>query len=676
MTAAHRLVGVDSGGTFTDLVAIDRETGAMTVVKVPSTPARPVEAVAGAIAESNGGGFARLVHGTTVATNAILERRGAGLCLLTTAGFEDVPAIQRLNRRYAFDLGWQKPQPLVPRRRCLGVRERIGRNGAVREPLEAAETARVVAAVEELVAGSEVDAVAVCLLFSFSNPEHELALERALAAALPELPVSLSSRVSPLWREYERVSTTLADAYVRPLMTSYLADLEDRVASSGAGGPVLVLKSNGGTGSPASVAPLPVTTVFSGLAGGALGGAHFASAAGETRCVTLDVGGTSTDIGLVHDGAVRQRTEFEIEWGLPVVTPTVDVHAIGAGGGSIVHVDAGGLIQVGPRSAGAVPGPAAYGWGGTEATVTDANLVLGRLNPDYFLGGRMKLEPEAAARALEQVAAGAALDLRQAALAVVEIAAENIANAVRLLTIERGIDTAGYALVAYGGAGPLHACGVAAALGIERVLVPPHPGLCSAFGAALAPLRADRAWSLGVRSDRIAEATVRERFEDGEAELAAELARDGAAGIPVFERAIACRYYLQNYEEDVAIPDLGPGFVERTAAEFHRLYRATYGYAFEDEPVELVHCKVTATEPAPEPVRVREADPPAATGAGERTVVGEDGEARATKIVRRGRLGGALAGPAVIEEADSTTYLPAGWTARDGAEGCLVLERS
>ena len=350
MSTGGALVGVDSGGTFTDLVRLDDETGEMTVVKVPSTPARPIDAVRTAVAQSvGGGGFARLVHGTTVATNAILERRGARLCLLTTAGFEDVPVIQRINRRYAFDLGWQKPTPLVPRRRTVGVRERIGPNGIVHQPLDDEECARAVTAVEALVEQGEVEAVAVCLLFSFANAEHELALERELAARLPELPVSLSSRVSPLWREYERVSTTLADAYVRPLMASYLDDLVDGVAPVDEGGPVLMLKSNGGTGSPGSVAPAPVTTILSGLAGGALGGAHFAAAAGEPRCVTLDIGGTSTDIGLVHDGSVRQRSEFEIEWGLPVVTPTVDVHAVGAGGGSIAHVDAGGFLRVGPR---------------------------------------------------------------------------------------------------------------------------------------------------------------------------------------------------------------------------------------------------------------------------------------------------------------------------------------
>jgi N-methylhydantoinase A len=307
--------------------------------------------------------------------------------------------------------------------------------------------------------------------------------------------------------------------------------------------------------------------------------------------------------------------------------------------------------------------------------VTDANLVLGRLNPDYFLGGRMRLDANAAADAVARLAQAAGLDASAAALAVVQIAVENVANAVRLLTIERGIDPGGYALVAYGGAGPLHACGVATALGIERVIVPPHPGLCSAVGAAIAPLRVDRVWSLGVRSDRIPESEVRRRFEAGETEARAELEGDGAADTPLVSRSIACRYYLQNYEEDVAVADLEPGFLERAAAEFHRLYRSVYGYAFEEEPVELVHCQVTAIEHAAGRAPGRP-DLVPATAAGERSVVGDDGVARATRIVRRGRLGDEVAGPAVIEEADSTTFVPEGWTAADSAEGCLVLERA
>jgi N-methylhydantoinase A len=287
----------------------------------------------------------------------------------------------------------------------------------------------------------------------------------------------------------------------------------------------------------------------------------------------------------------------------------------------------------------------------------------------------MRLDTDAATEAVGRVAEAAGLGVKEAALAVVQIAVENVANAVRLLTIERGIDPGGYALVAYGGAGPLHACGVAAALGIERVIVPPHPGLCSAFGAAMAPLRVDRVWSLGARSDRISEADVRRRFEAGEAEARAELERDGALSAPVVSRSIACRYYLQNYEEEVAVDDLEPGFLERATADFHGLYRSVYSYAFEEEPVELVHCQVTAAEHAAGRATGR-FDLEPAEAADERSVVGDDGVARTTRIVRRGRLGDAVAGPVVIEEADSTTFVPRGWTAADAAEGCLVLERA
>ena len=389
MTAAAAsprwVVGIDAGGTFTDLVAFDAASGEVRRRKVPSTPGQPASAVRDALDDSAVGTSRRVVHGTTVATNAVLERRGARLCLLTTAGFEDVAYIQRINRRYAFDLDWRKPQPLVRRRNIIGVDERVAFDGKVLESLREAECARVCAMVAELARSESIDAVAICLLFSFANEEHEQRLADALAECVPHLPVSLSSRVSPLWREYERVSTTLADAYVRPLMQGYLDELDRTIGGDGAS--LLVLKSNGGTAAPASVAPLPVTTLISGLAGGVVAGARYAALNGEARAITLDVGGTSTDVGLVLDARVGQRKEFELEWGLPVVTPVVDVHTVGAGGGSIGRVDSGGMLVVGPQSAGAVPGPAAYGRGGEAATVTDANLVLGRIDPGQFLGG-------------------------------------------------------------------------------------------------------------------------------------------------------------------------------------------------------------------------------------------------------------------------------------------------
>jgi N-methylhydantoinase A len=664
------LVGIDSGGTFTDLFAIHPPSGEIVTAKVPSTPSRPVDAVAAcASTAARSGPIGRLVHGTTVATNALLERRGGRLCLLTTAGFEDVARIQRINRRYAFDLTWRKPEALVRRRHVIGVVERIGPDGAVLQHLSEGEIERVASVVADLVERDEIDAVAICLLFSYVTDRHERALEDALRAALPTAPVSLSSAVSPIWREYERTSTTLADAYVRPVMTSYLRSIERDLGSL----PVVVLKSNGGTAAPASVLPRPVATVLSGLAGGIVGGAHFAAAAGMSRCITIDIGGTSTDVGLVHDGRPGSQPEFEIEWGLPVVTPAVDVHAVGAGGGSIAHVDPGGLLQVGPRSAGADPGPAAYRRGGLEPTVTDADVVLGRLAPGSFLGGRLPLDAEAADAAVAGVGRASGLDTRAAALAIVAIANENVANAIRLLTIDRGVDPRGYALVAFGGAGPLHVCGVARALGITTVLVPPMPGLCSAYGAAIAPLRVDRAWTVGGRSDSLVAAALAERVEAVTADATAELRRDGHDGRVEVAAKLSCRYHLQNYEHDVVIDNpAGPDFLARIEGGFHALHRAAYGYAFDGEPVEIVHGRVTAVGERSDDVRLP--DPPAAAERVSRSVVEDDGEARVATVLGRGLLGRVVEGPLVIEEEASTTYVPSGWRATDGPLGSMVLQ--
>jgi N-methylhydantoinase A len=587
-------------------------------------------------------------------TNAVLERRGARICLLTTVGFEDVPYIQRRNRRYAFDLHWQKPKPLVRRRHCIGVAERIDAVGGIVEALTDDECVRVVAAVRRLVDEDAVEAVAVCLLFSYVNDAHERLLADCLAAELPDLPVSLSSSVSPIWREYERVSTVLADAYVKPIASQYLQSLSRRLETRFGRFPIVVLKSNGGAGSPESVAGAPALAVISGLAGGVVGGGYFSDIVGEPACITFDMGGTSTDVGLLRDGQVGQLTDYEIEWGLPLVTPAVDVRVIGAGGGSIAHVDPGGLLRVGPESAGAVPGPACYGRGGREPTVTDANLVLGRLNPDYFLGGELTLDRAAAEDALRGLADPTGQDLPALAAAIIGIANENMANAIRLVTIERGIDPREYTLLAFGGAGPLHACEVADAVGIRRIVVPPHPGLCSALGAAIASPRIDRVWSVGLRSPEVDQAGLRKQFEGVVEELRDRLVTDGLRGEPLVALSIACRYYLQNYEHEIPLPELNPGFLDRVCTAFHALHREVYGYAFDDEPVEVVNCKVTVSERG---------------GAG-------GGHRLASEVLERAGITGPATGPLVIEEPDSTVYVADGWSVRLGPAGCLVLDRA
>ncbi len=665
---------MDSGGTFTDLVAMSSDT-VVRHVKVPSDPNAPVSAVMAALDEAGlNDGVDRLVHGTTVTTNAVLQRTGASVCLLTTAGFEDTAFIQRLNRRYAFTLDWQKPIPLVSRRHVIGVRERIDASGGVLQTLEPAECDRVVEEVSRRFAAGEVEVVAICLLFSYLNGSHERALAARLVDAIPGLPVSSSSVVSPIWREYERTSTTLADAYVRPLMSRYLTELETQAKRRGPF-TLLILKSNGGTGAPVSILPRPVTTLRSGLAGGAVGGAYFGRLVQENRCITFDMGGTSTDIGLVIDGEVGHVTDYEIEWGLPVAVPVVDVLPIGAGGGSIARVDEGGLVQVGPQSAGADPGPACYARGGTSPTVTDANLVLKRLNGDFFLGGRIKLDDEAAWRSIAELAqAMGAASVIAAAHAIVHIANENMANAIRLVTIERGIDPRDHCLVAFGGAGPLHACGVAEAVGIRRIVVPPHPGLCSAFGAAIAPLRVDRVWTLGARSDEVDEAEVRRQFNLAIEEVVAELAHDGVIGESVLDLRLACRYAGQNYEQDVLVPDLSSRFLERALRVFHVMHQQAFGYALDSEPVEIVHARVAARElrQAGATIALDAIAPQQATW---REVFDPDARAVRTEIIRHRAIPSIRRGPLVIEEVDSTVYVPSNWAVTYTDTGCLLIDR-
>ena len=670
--------GIDSGGTFTDTVAIDTESRAIQVAKVPSTPLRPVVAVVESLEQLDSRRIARLVHGTTVATNAVLQRNGARLALLVTKGFEDVAYIQRINRPRAYDLLWQKPDPLVAKRHCYGISERIGSEGEILLPLTEDAVSAVVAHMKDIVSAGEIDAIAVCLLFSYANDAHEQLLGRRLREALPDTPVSVSSEVSPIWREYERTSTVLADAYIKPLMSRYFDDLAVETGPFLKGSPLTILKSNGGTGNVSTIAPKPVTSILSGLAGGVVGGAFFAAVENEPLAITFDMGGTSTDIGLVRDGQVGHVNEYEVEWGLPVVTPVVDVHTIGAGGGSIAAVDSGSLLQVGPRSAGARPGPACYGLGGSKPTVTDANLVLGRLNPHYFLGGKVKLEPQAAFDALSELASQLQLSTVDAATAVVAVADENMANAIRLVTIERGVDPRGFALIAFGGAGPLHACGVADAVGIRRIVVPPNPGLCSAFGAAIARLRTDRVWSIGKRIDDINEGVLQAEFQASVGAVSNQLYKDGATGSERLSLFASCRYYLQNHEHEIHLgADLVPGFLARLRGAFDRAHEAAYGYSFPSDPVEVVHCRVTALEPydASLDIDFAHQDGPSARGPrSDRVLTLADGVESLVPVYERASLT-ELVGPAVIDEPDSTTLVSPGWLARLTERGSILMEK-
>ena len=674
-------VGIDTGGTFTDLVALDDRTGRIHTAKVPSTPREPAGAPLAAIAQSglSPTDIGRIVLGTTIATNARLQKKGATVLYVGTDGVQDVPVIGLIARKEAYNPAWEKPSAGVLRRHVFGIRERLDHKGNALVPLAESELERLCDWIGEWRAReSDTDwAVAVNLLFSYVDARHEEAIGARLAAHFPDLPVSLSSRVCPIWREYQRGATVITDAFVKRIIDRFVGRLSASLREEGIVAPLSLMKSNGGHVQAESAGDAPVQLLLSGLAGGVIAGARFARDHASGNGVTLDMGGTSCDVGLVTDGAFGSTTEYEVEWGVPVSALFIDYTTIGAGGGSIAHVDAGGLLRVGPRSAGADPGPACYGKGGTEPTVTDANVVLGRLDPDYFLGGGMALD---AGKAHDAVAAlGQALGLTpvETARAILETAAENMADAIRLMTVERGIDHRDYALIAFGGAGPLHAVDVAAPLEMGKVVVPPHPGLCSALGTLLTDLRVDRARTVNHRSDRVDLDALNAQLEALAREAADELARDGLEGEAQIAGFINMRYMGQNFGELVRLDTLrlDEAAFARALEELHRQHEALYGYALRDKVAEMTEVRVIAL--GREHTEAAFSAPGAGTGAPHaRRAVHFDGDAPVeTPVYRRAALpaGTAIEGPAIVDEMDSTTLVPPGSRVEVGADGSLVV---
>ncbi len=672
-------VGIDTGGTFTDLVASDAAAGRTWIAKVPSNPANPVSAVAAALesAEFDAGDVEHVVVATTIGINAVLTRRGARVVYLTTRGFEDIPFIQRINRRYHYDFSWKKPTPMVRRGDCVGAPERLDEEGRPVDPLDVdALRASILEAVPE----GEPVAVAVCYLFSYLNPEHELATRALLQEVRPGVPVSLSHEVAPIWREYERGTTTTVDAYLKPLMQGYVGGLSDALAEQGASGTWSLLKSNGGHAVAAEAKERPAELLLSGIAGGAIGGAYFTRAGGASDGVALDMGGTSCDVCLVLGGEPLYGSDYEIEFGLPVSVPSVSTRTIGAGGGSIGWVDPGGFLQVGPQSAGADPGPACYGRGGEEATITDANVALGRLDPGYFLGGRLPLDRSLAEAALDRLGGALERDREDVASSMLRVTNENMANAIRIVTVEQGIDPRELVLVAFGGAGPTHAADIADAIGMRRVFVPPSPGVASAFGTLAAPLRIDAVRSVFLTDQRTSAEELAELFGALEERARTDFSAQGGDGAePELRRSIAMRYQGQNYEQEVALPE--GAITEESAravfADYHRLYEEYYGYRLEAIPIELVRLSVVALGPAAE-IAAPTGDG-AGGGAGEATrdVFFPDHGFVPTPIVRREGVaeGTRRDGPLIVESMDSTVVVPPSWSLSAQPGGLLELSR-
>jgi N-methylhydantoinase A len=628
--------------------------GRLRVLKLRSTPTDPASAVRAGLEALAGGGRrrrrCRLQYGSTVATNALLERRGAPTVLLTTAGFEDVLEIGRQVRPDLYALEPRRPEPLVPRRRRIGVRERVLADGTIETPLGRRAIRR--AAVAAVRGGAE--AVAVCLLHAYAAPRHERALGRALARR--GLHVTLSHRLLREYREYERVATTVVNAYVGPLMGRHLGALATSVARLG------VMQSSGGLiGAPAASAE-PVRTILSGPAGGVIGAADRARRAGHRRIITLDMGGTSADVSLV-DGEIAYRGEVTVA-GLPVRVPAIDIHTVGAGGGSLARLDAGGALRVGPESAGADPGPACYGRGDAP-TVTDANLVLRRLVETQFVAGGLRLDRARAVRALTPLARALGRSIEATAAGVVEVVTAAMERAVRAVTVARGHDPRDFTLVAFGGAGGLHAAELSAALGVRRVYVPRRPGLLSAWGVLAAPVVRDHSRTLRAVSPPATTLAAGLRALEGEARRA--LRREGVRPA-AFEPALDVRYAGQGYE--ITVP-----WGRAWTRAFHRLHARLFGHADVRRPVEVVTLRVRVRGERPRLPPDR-----APVGGRDRPIASRPvvfaGRALATRIYRRDDLppGRRLRGPAVICEYSATTVLPPGWQLTVDRLGGLLLE--
>jgi N-methylhydantoinase A len=669
------VLGIDTGGTFTDFVLVDHEGGSIATAKVPSTPSDPAKALAAGLAKLGGVQRAdRVVIGTTVATNAVIERRGPRVLFITNRGFEDVPFIGRMDKERIYDLNWRKPKPLMNRRDSIGIGGRLDRHGAEIAVLDEQDLADLRDRLSPY-ADEEV-AVAICCLFAFLDGTHERRAGNVVKAVLPRAEMSMSHEVSPLWREYERASTTIADAFVKPVVSRYVDRVGGVLRASSSAERWNFLASNGGYLSAEQALRRPAQLLISGLAGGVIGGRYFAERARHDAAFILDMGGTSSDIGLVRAGTQQYASEFKIDFGIPVTIPCVAVQTIGAGGGSIGWVDKGGFLRVGPRSAGAEPGPASYGRGGTDPTVTDANLVLGRLDPEYFLDGAMPLNLGAARAALGRLGEAVSLSAEKAALAMIRIVDENMANAIRLIAVERGLDVRDFALIAFGGAGPLHSASVARSLGMRTVIVPPHPGLCSAFGAAIADARVDRMQTFLMRSEDVdfgALASALRRLQEA---TAAELRVSVPGAEPMLHTSADMRYAGQNYEIEVALPsgDMNRDRWNETLRSFAEAHQQLYGFALAGEPVELINLRATAVSPEP-PRRYQVKPPDRRLDSSSRSIWFQSDVPLPCPVMSRTDVAsnGPVVGPAVIEEADSTTLVFPGECACVDESGIMIL---
>jgi N-methylhydantoinase A len=680
------IVAVDIGGTFSDLVCLDRETGEIRNAKVPSTPPTFIDGVINALDKAQVPPPEMVVfkHGSTIATNAIIQRAGAKTALVTTEGFRDVLLAGRADRTDHFDLSALESPPLVPRRDIVGVRERVDATGAPVVPLDETSLDHALG----LLRKRGVEAVAVVYLNSFMNPEHEHRTLAAVREALPDAYVCCSYDILPELKEFERTSTTVANAYIGPILDRYLSSLTARLEDWGFRNQTFIIHSGGGVMSLEAARRLPARTSMSGPAGGAVGAAYIGSLAGFPNLIGFDMGGTSCDLAVITDGTPGQHAGWKIEHKIPVQFPAIDVSTIGAGGGTIAWIDKAGALRSGPQSAGAHPGPAAYGTGGSEPTNTDANLVLGRLNPASFLGGDLSLDIGLAREAIQtKIADLLGLTLEDAAEGILRVSNANMVDAARLVSVERGQDPRDYALMAFGGAGPAHAAHCATELNIPHVLVPRNPGLASAFGQLRVEIRDDYQRALLRKHSELRPEDLERAFAEMEQHARETLAQEGLdVGEIALERRVDLKYYPQTTYLNFEVPRNGGGPVTQETIDalvdaFLAAHEQEFGYSvpLEFTSVEFVNARLVARGPAP----VGELREETATGSAEDALIGtrdvhfaEAGGWVPAAIYDRERLkpGAELAGPAIVEQPDSTTVVPPGAEVRVDRYGNLVLD--
>ncbi len=665
-------IGVDVGGTFTDLVCFDPDTGNISVIKVPSTPPDYQRAVIEAVGRAAGDRPADIIHGSTVATNALLQRKGEPIAFITTEGFGDMLLIGRQNRPNLYALNIQRPPPITPEENWFTVRERISATGEILEPLLEDEAQRVI----ETIRSRGLRHVAICLLFSFINPAHEQLLAKMCADA--GLTASLSSDVLPEFREYERASTTAINASLRPIVRDYLEALETGLAHSSsppakeqpplARRSLSVMHSAGGTLSVAEAQKAAARLVLSGPAGGVLGGAFVAKSAGFSDVITYDMGGTSTDVAVVLDGQPQWTTTSTID-GLPISLPMFDINTVGAGGGSIAWLDPGGALRVGPRSAGAVPGPACYALGGLEPTVTDANFVLGRILPDRFLGGAMQIDPSRARSVIAELAGKIGKTVIEAALGIIKVAEANMEQAIRAITSRRGHDPRAFALVSFGGAGGLHACALADALEIPTVLIPPYSGVLSALGMVVAPPVADASRTVVHLRDQLDDARLAAEYGLISGQTMEQIPYDQTAGVEAYADV---RFRGQSHELKVRVDRPS---IQRISELFREAYRHAYGQVPSARAIEIVTLRVRrigrregVSLPA---IEVEQS----AHGSVCMRLCDTSGVMQDAPAVTRSELLGAnqMEGPLLIVDATATAFVPNGWNVQARKDGSIIL---